>query len=140
MLLKYFRSFFNLPITYIIVLLTVLNVVGIFHVKKHGIFARLIAVEDLAEYETEYDGATSKKISSEIKGISEEEIRTKLMNRVTKTGPDHSDSPLVLLEQTKNGKGMICGGLASVYFNALIGQGYKSRMVKLLRPCFSKAL
>ena len=133
MFLKYIRSFFLLPITYIILLLTILSLMSIFHVKKNGIFARLIAVENLSDYETEFDDSTAAIISSEIKGSSEEEIRKKLMNRVTNTGADHSDSPIVLLEQTKNGKGMICGGLASVYFNALKGQGYKARMVKLLR-------
>jgi hypothetical protein len=133
MFLKYIVSFFRLPITYIILLLVVISVMGIFHVKQNGIFARLVAVENLDEYETDFDESTANIISSKIFGNSEQEIRTKLMNLVTKTGSDHSDSPLVLLEQTKNGKGMVCGGLASVYFNALKGHGYKARMVKLLR-------
>jgi hypothetical protein len=133
MFLKYIKSFFLLPITYTILLLVIFNLMSIYYVKKNGIFARLIAVENLSEYETEFDTSTAAIISSEIKGGSEEEIRENLMNRVTNTGSDHSDSPIVLLEQTKNGKGMICGGLASVYYNALNGQGYKARMVKLLR-------
>lgn len=133
MLLKYIRSIFKLPVTYIIILLTILNLLGIFHVKKYGVFARLIAVEDLAQFETEYDEPSAREIASQINGSSEEEIRTKLMNRVKIKESDYSDSPLVLLEQSKNGRGMICGGLASIYFNALKGQGYKARMVKLLR-------
>lgn len=133
MLLKFLKSAVRLPILYIIISLTVLNLAGIFHVKKYGVFARLIAVEDMDQIETEYDEPTAREISSQIKGSSEEEIRIKLMNRVEKKESDYSDSPLVLLEQAKKGRGMICGGLAAVHFNALKGHGYKARMVKLLR-------
>lgn len=121
------------PIFLLLVGVLILNIAAIYTVKNYGIFARLIMVSDLSARETEFSSEVVSKFGEKFHGRDVHQIRNRIMQEVKTAEGSAFDSSLDLMDLIQSGRGLLCGGMSAVYFNSLVAQGYRARIVSWFR-------
>ena len=111
-----------------------LDVLGFWWLRDNGADVRFIVVDDLAAVDPPQPferGAAG--FAREFPGADPLEILASVMNRVAAVESGPSGDPQVTLEHVRNGGGLVCSGMATLYAAALHDAGYRARIVSLRR-------
>jgi len=127
------RLQFKKPLFLLLLGVIALNIAVIYLVKNYGIFARLVMVPDLSEMKTEFAPEAVEAFGKKFPGKDIHQIRNHIMQEVKIVEGSNFDSSLDLVELIESGKGLVCGGMSGVYFNSLVAQGHKARIVSWFR-------
>ncbi len=106
---------------------------GLLLLRRAGVTARPVPVARLADVGTRPDPAAAALLGPELRGGSPVELMRRVMDLVPKAGPDPSDRLADVYRQARAGGGLLCAGMARLYFNALAVNGYRARIVELRR-------
>ncbi len=101
--------------------------------RDAGLTARPVAVTRLADVATRPDPAAATLLGPELRGGDPVMLMRRVMDLVSRTGADPSDRLADVYRQARAGGGLLCAGMARLYFNALAVNGYRARMVELRR-------
>jgi hypothetical protein len=113
--------------------MVIFNIASLYLVKRYGIFARLVMVPDLSKVETEFVPEVADQFGKKFHGKDIHQIRSLIMQEVKTAEGTGFDTSLSLLDSIESGKGLVCGGMSAVYFNSLVAQGHKARIVSWFR-------
>lgn len=116
--------------------LGVVNVYGIWLLRRHSAFARVVPVQDLQSVVPAHDPRGLEPLAKAFRGSDYLELLTQVMNSVDKCEPGPSADALQAFNHVTLGRGLGCAGMANLYFNALRLNGIVARQVYLSRACF----
>lgn len=116
--------------------LGVINVYGIWLLRRHSAFARFVPVQDLQSVVPAHDPRGLELLAKEFQSSDYLQLLTQVMNSVGTCGPGPSADPLEAFRHVRFGGGLQCAGMANLYFNVLRVNGLNARQVYLSRTCF----
>ena len=99
-----------------------------------GLTARPVAVARLADVATRPDPAAAATLGPELRGGDPVELMRRVMNMVPRAEADPGDRLADLYARARAGGGLLCAGMARLYFNALAVNGYRARLVSCAGP------
>jgi hypothetical protein len=116
--------------------LALLDAYGLLLLRRHGATARLVAVQELDNIATR----PGRPIDAlRITGATVPDhlglLRT-VMDSVREVAPEPSASAEQLYALAQQGHGLLCSGMATLYFAALTSNGVRARVVELSRDLF----
>jgi hypothetical protein len=109
--------------------LALVDIGGLLLLREGGITARLVATARLDAIETAADPAAARILGGELRGSNPVDLMQRVMNMVPRVGPDLGDRLVNVYRQ--RGGGLLCAGMARIYFNALVVNGWRARIVDL---------
>ncbi|HSB79694.1 MAG TPA: hypothetical protein VLM91_13005, partial [Candidatus Methylomirabilis sp.] len=120
----------------LLVMLLVADVSGIQLLRRHGAFARFQAVDDLAAVAPAHDPRGLEALAQEFQGGDYLRLLEQVMNRVDRCEEGPSTNIRAVVDHIRNGRGLLCPGMASLYSNVLWLNGIRARQVYLTRALF----
>ncbi len=117
-------------------ILAVTDVAGIWLLRRHGAFARFVPVDDLGAIMPGYDPRGLEALVQEFQGDDYLRLLEQVMNRVDRCEEGPSTNIRAVYDHIRNGGGLLCSGMATLYFNVLRLNGIRARQVYLSRVLF----
>ncbi len=117
-------------------ILAVTDAAGIWLLRRHGAFARFVPVDDLGAVTPGHDPRGLEMLAREFQGGDYLRLLAQVMNRVSQCEEGPSTRIDAVWAQVRSGRGLLCSGMATLYFNALRVNGIAARQVYLSRALF----
>lgn len=116
--------------------LALINVYGIWLLRRHGAFARFVPVNELRAVVPMHDPRGLHVLAKAFHNADYLQLLKEVMNSVSKCEPGPSTDVLAVFDHVLRGGGLLCSGMANLYFNVLRLNGITARQIYLSRACF----
>jgi hypothetical protein len=121
-----------------LMMLALVNVYGVWHLRNHLPLARFVATEDLHTIVPSHDPRHLEELAKGFHGLDHLTLLEQVMDLVGKCEPGPSTDVLHALEHVRRGGGLLCSGMANLYFNVLRLNGFIARRTYLMRHLFDR--
>lgn len=119
-----------------LVVLVAANAAGIWLLRAHGAFTRFVPAADVETVVPAHDPRGLEGLTTDFQGADYLQLLERVMNRVDRCESGPATDIRAVCEQVRRGGGLLCSGMATLFYHVLRAHGIQARRIYLSKALF----
>jgi hypothetical protein len=120
----------------LLVVLIAVDAAAIWLLRAHGAFARFVPTDEVDSFVPAYDPKSLDELTTDFRGDDYLQLLERVMNCVGKCEVGPTKNIHAVCEHVRRGGGLLCSGMATLYYHVLRAHGIQARRVYLSKALF----